>query len=984
MKIKIYSILTTLFVLTTIIPALSADSGKIIGYVLDSKNGEPLVGANVFIQGTYMGASTDVEGQYYISNVPPGDYTLSVTYIGYQDKKIKISLKAGEVLKQNIKLDFQAIEGEVIEVTVQAEGQMGAINQQIASNKIVSIVSSSRIRELPDVNAAESVSRLPGVSVKRSAGEGNKVVIRGLSPKYNTINISGVKMPSTGSGDRSTDISMISPYMLNGIEVTKAITPDQEADVIGGSVNFKLKKAPKGFKIDGIAQGGYNGLEGVLGDYKFVVGGSNRFFDDKLGLFIQGDVERRNRSADVLNAGHDIVNPSLDTWDKVIAISSAFRKQSRNRQRYGGAIVLDYNLGNSGSITLNNFVSQSKTDNNVQAESFNAQSNSHSYSISDNGNNLLLLNNSLNFEYDFGLFKLNTLLANSYAENETPLNMSVSFLENAAFTNASGLENPFSLVDSAKNDLQNTYLNNFSAVNSYNKENQYTAAADVEFNLALSKDISSKIKLGGKYRHINKYNNAERYFRQFQPYRYSMDSIRAYFPWMNSVDVGSAIREKLPYQLFIDPHAKSRKFLDGQFDFGPQADFELMRELYYMLINTPDNVRQGLEPGTPLLWKDWQGSIQDDYNGTEDYSAGYIMAEFNLGRKFMILPGVRYERNITRYTASRGDNTELNEVGYNYYDTTTTRINDYWLPMLHLKYKPTTWLDLRFAYTNTLSRPNFSRIVPGWHLNTTSGVLSYNNYQLEPGHSTNFDLSASVYENHVGFFTLGLFYKKIDNLIYNPGRMVIRDPKEWNLPSNLGAETISTTINNKYSAEIKGIELDWQTHFWYLPGALNGFVLNVNYTHIQSETKYPKNFMREVIVGYDTTYVFGQIRILPIWETVNIDSFYTGRVVDQPKDIINISFGYDYRGFSGRISMQYTDNILARTNFWEELTAITDTYIRWDLALKQELPVKGLQIYYNLNNFTRAVDRSLILGNKFPSSEEYYDMSMALGVRYRF
>ena len=138
----------------------------------------------------------------------------------------------------------------MVTVSVQARGQMSAINQQLSSRSIVNVVSSDRIQELPDANAAESVARLPGVSIQREGGEGNKVVIRGLSPKYNAVTINGIRMASTDSDDRSTDLSMISQYMIEGIEVTKAATPDKDADVLGGTVDFRLKKAAEGFKYN--------------------------------------------------------------------------------------------------------------------------------------------------------------------------------------------------------------------------------------------------------------------------------------------------------------------------------------------------------------------------------------------------------------------------------------------------------------------------------------------------------------------------------------------------------------------------------------------------------------------------------------------------------------------------------------------------------------------------------------------------------------
>ena len=120
---------------------------------------------------------------------------------------------------------------------------MDAINKQLKAKSIKNIVSSDRIQELPESNAAEAVARIPGVSIRREGGEGNKVVIRGLSPKYNKITVNGTNLASTDPDNRSTDISMISQYMLDGIEVTKAGTPDQDGDALGGTINFNTKKS---------------------------------------------------------------------------------------------------------------------------------------------------------------------------------------------------------------------------------------------------------------------------------------------------------------------------------------------------------------------------------------------------------------------------------------------------------------------------------------------------------------------------------------------------------------------------------------------------------------------------------------------------------------------------------------------------------------------------------------------------------------------
>jgi len=249
---------------------VNAQNSTVRGVVADSLNGNLLIGANVSINGTSLGMATDNKGSYSISNVNPGTYTLKVSYIGYETAEKEFTVTDESEKTINFNLEYTTVEGKTVVVTAQARGQMDAINKQLKAKSIKNIVSSDRIQELPESNAAEAVARIPGVSIRREGGEGNKVVIRGLSPKYNKITVNGTSLASTDSSNRSTDISMISQYMLEGIEVTKAGTPDQDGDVLGGTINFILKKAKPGFHGDVITQGIYNGLEEKAGDYKYV------------------------------------------------------------------------------------------------------------------------------------------------------------------------------------------------------------------------------------------------------------------------------------------------------------------------------------------------------------------------------------------------------------------------------------------------------------------------------------------------------------------------------------------------------------------------------------------------------------------------------------------------------------------------------------------------------------------------------------------
>ncbi|HPB01285.1 MAG TPA: carboxypeptidase-like regulatory domain-containing protein, partial [Candidatus Marinimicrobia bacterium] len=277
-------------------------TGTVKGRVFDKKTKEALPAANIIVSGTNIGTAADLDGNYFINYVPSGTQVLEVTYIGYEPIEVEVIVPEDGVVIQDLMLSPVAIKGEAVVITGQAASQGAAINQQISSNTITNIVSSSKIRELPDESAAAALSRLPGVSLM----EGDKVAIRGIQAKQNLVLVNGVQLPSTDLEDRSTNLGFFSSNMLSGIEVVKVLTPDMDANAIGGVVNLRLREAPTGFQSDVFAQGSYNTQDRTYPgqNYKFWASASNRFFNDKLGVFIQGNAERSNVGNDVTTAGY--------------------------------------------------------------------------------------------------------------------------------------------------------------------------------------------------------------------------------------------------------------------------------------------------------------------------------------------------------------------------------------------------------------------------------------------------------------------------------------------------------------------------------------------------------------------------------------------------------------------------------------------------------------------------------------------------------
>ena len=306
---KNFLIIIILLTLFFLIKNVSAQTATLRGLVVDSTSNEILPGANIILVGMSKGTASDNQGKFIIRKILPGDYKIKTTYVGYKENEIDLRLKAGRITEIVIKLNPVSLEGQTVTVTAQANSQIEAINKQLSSEQIINVISSEHIQKLPDVNAADVAARLPGISLIRHGGEGGELVIRGLAPQYNQITIDGIQLPpniavngeftqSTLVGDRSTNLSMISSGILGGIEVIKSITPDMDAAVFGGVVNFDLKKAVEdnsnspSFEL--ITQGGYNDLKNNYKNYRFSGTYQQRFFSQKLGVFLQSSFELRN------------------------------------------------------------------------------------------------------------------------------------------------------------------------------------------------------------------------------------------------------------------------------------------------------------------------------------------------------------------------------------------------------------------------------------------------------------------------------------------------------------------------------------------------------------------------------------------------------------------------------------------------------------------------------------------------------------------
>lgn len=979
--------------------------GTLTGRITEGASGKPLLGATVALRATQQGMVTEQDGSYRITRISPGEVQVAVSYFGYTTIDTVVSVPSGSEVVLNVVMTSMVYEGEVVEIVGQRKGQLDAINEQLSANRIVNVVSAEKLQELPDANAAESIGRLPGVSLKRSSGEASGVVIRGLSPKYSNITLGGIKIMSTNAQDRGVDLSIITGENLGGIEVSKSLRADMDADALGGTINLRVQPALEGFRYNVLTEGGYNQLGNSFNNYRFSGRASNRFFDNKLGVSVTGKIEQKDIPSDIFSGSYSnpIFEQEIGPDGELVDLGFFLRTQGATledrgtlRQRQAASVVLDYETGPWSVRFLN--IWNRKVDEVVSRRLFsNFTDNTNPFVTTLNvfEEDAQLFSSAVQNEFQLGPTELRLNLAYAQANTQTP-GTSYAFIEenlsgagvplaSLRYAQPDTLLDRYGQTDPTQNFLQSWDRNTYELTN-----RSYDVRLDYDVPFRLGDWLTGTLTVGGKVHRLERNSDdSTRYVDfQFGEGATSRSLFAEAFPWVNS-ETG-ALRGMRATSL-VDPTYDPGNFLDGRYQlyWSPDADLMVaMQDTFFNLYQ---------DQGRYFL-RGIQSYIRD-YTAIEDQVAGYAMTELNIGPKLMLLPGIRYEREHTTYTAFHIiEATNPEGINGTPDSVTVERENIYWFPSINAKYKASKLVQLQGAVYRSMTRPDFRQLSPQntYRLNPGS-FFDSNNPFLRPALAWNYDLGVSLFSRKLGLLSINGFYKQIDDLIflltnYQPvdGREIVNTPDDFLdiLPPRSYYDTTylqagaftNTPINNTERATFFGIEAGWQTSFWYLPGALSGLVLDVNATIIRSETAYP--YFEEVIVGADT--VFGE----PVPRYGQGYATRPGPVVDQPRAVINVILGWDYKGFSSRISYRYQDQVLqVQDSRFGLKDSYYDNFTFVDLSLKQEIN-KHLSVYLNATNLTNHID-DFFFGERediprLPTSANSFGRRIQLGVRLRY
>ncbi len=325
--------------------AQTSATGTVVGRISDAQTRLALGGARVALPGTALATFADPAGNYALNGVPAGAQTLEFTYVGYPEFRQTVSVPAGGIATADIAFGSATVQLEKFVIQGSLVGSARAINQQRSAAALTSIVAADEIGRFPDQNAAESLQRLPGVSLYRDQGEGRFVDLRGLNYTYTAVSLNGAKVASPERAERSIALDVVPADALSSLEVTKVITPDMDGEGLGGAVNIRTKSPfdATGTTAHASAQTLYNRLTDQFGS-KFDASASTLFSGGKAGLLVSATWQERKFGSQnfEMDSGWTLRTPPGGGAPAYFLNEIAFRDYEIVRTRYGAGASLAF------------------------------------------------------------------------------------------------------------------------------------------------------------------------------------------------------------------------------------------------------------------------------------------------------------------------------------------------------------------------------------------------------------------------------------------------------------------------------------------------------------------------------------------------------------------------------------------------------------------------------------------------------------------
>ncbi len=801
-KVKIISAFTTLLILIVFQSIGIGQTITLKGKTVSTKSKQPIEGVLIKLStkqnGKTLTTVSDIKGEYNFKNISVGEYKLKTKCIGYNEYEKHIELKGSET--QTIEIVLTEIVTNLEDVSVfsklnQESDRASRLNEKNATN-IINVVSAKAMERSPDINAANVLQRISGVTLQKSSSADEAyAIIRGLEPRYNNTLINGVKITSPDDKARYVSLDIIPSDLLQKIEISKTLLPEMEGDAIGGTVNLIMKEAPDSLLLKATGSIGYPQI----------------FFDRKFTTFSKSDIQKKSyfesHGSGAVASGTDFSRSNLDFKEvnAPVTCTAGITFGSRFLKNKLGIIIADnyqnqyfgsnspYNQINPNPTTSVPEIDEAHNRTFSTQQLNNGLSTNMDYIINDK--NKIVVTNVLLYSFlAQARVDIDTAYVGGNGGRTVPGTGPVTN-DHTSITNFEWLEN---LKISGKHILNKHFYLDWAGVYS-SSTRKSPDRADLSINSKID-SIHSTNNINGPYT-----------FRQTPWY---FDGITRSWQHNEDKDYNGIIN--LTYKLKVNENPWEIK-VGGLYRQKDRAN----HQDDYNLKPSPN--ADGSKPFFTNIytarWYVFNPSGSGNYNPNnytahENIIAGYAQIKIMLHR-LDIFGGLRIENTDEGFNINVPSLTQINSDAIVYTDL---------LPSVLLKYKIDSRNNLRVSYFKSLARPNYYELVPYGIPSQTSTTSQTGNPYLKHTIADNFDIRYEFFPKDEDELLVGMFYKKLQNPIENvlliSGRF-----SDYVQPQNAGGD-----------ATVIGGELAY-TKFY------GKFGLSGNYTYIYSNVKTPKNYV---------------------------------------------------------------------------------------------------------------------------------------------
>jgi len=919
--------------------AAQARKGAISGRVTDN-SGAVLQGAQVSVEPVGISVASDIQGQFFINDLDPGSYPITVTFLGFKTFTGKVDVAAGQVANFDAKLEVASQNLEVLVTADRASGEAEEVNRERTADNVVQVLTSDVIRSLPNANMADALGRLPSVTIERDEGEGKYVQVRGTEPRLTNVSIDGVLTPSPEAGVRQIKFDSIPADIVESVEINKTLQANMDPDGIGGSVNLVTKTAGERPTFNVSGMGGYTPIEGGRNLVESAGTVGQRFgVNKRFGLLIGGSYDWNGRGIDDIEPVPDIANLGTPSQMRYFD-QTDIREYRYYRSRWGLAGGADYKLAEGSSLYLRGFYSD-----------FHNYGDRWVYTLFDNNPNVTLISPTpgppqFNVQIrrpDYAIGSV--LLGGKHVLSTTWYSWDVSAARSsqkgqvgdrtATFT--SNLATSNCQFDPANTkDLfipqwtpacfTEAYTNqNNMPLTSFQLNNGLTAQLNLQATAAMAKRYHlgshlATFEFGGKFRNAHKFANTSQ--DTFSP---------------------TAAGPVITMAQFPNGFTNSDYYNGGAYKLGPNPSFTAVSNAFF-----------ASNPSNPANYK-MVHDPSSQFDLIEKVSAGYLMNTVDFS-KIRLVAGVRFE-GTNLDTSSPILDQNLNVTGTFIGGGSYVKV----LPSASVRYAFTSDTNLRLVYSRGLSRPDPQDIAQALSVDPTVNpiAVSLGNPNLKAETADNVDILIEHYINPFGMFEVGYFYKNLTDPIVTEQSVVTS--------GTFGGSTCAQTIQcrvkqsiNAGSAWLNGFEASYLQHLTFLPRALSGLGISANYSYTASRASG--------LPGRSDH----------------------PRLIRNAPNSWNVSPTYDRGRFSVRVGLSYNDANINAYQFKDGTPGgisgpFSDDYFFAHLQVDAQGSIRmarGLSfVMYGLN-LTNEVFGFYFGSSQYFHQREYYQPTVAAGFRW--